>query len=208
MHVTVFGASGKVGRLVVQQLLDDDHRITVFVHSHAPFGNNVDLNIVRGDVHNAADVAKALQNSEAVISTLGSWGTKSKDVVSSAMEQIVPVMESEGIKRIIGLTGSGAKAPGEKLSLMDKLSRPAFKLVAGKILDDSEHHIQRLADSSLDWTVIRSPVMRTFGKQNYHLSLKIPPPWATIHRAAVAQAIVGQLASPDFIRTAPHIHSK
>jgi putative NADH-flavin reductase len=205
MHITVFGGSGKVGRLVVARLLEDGHRITVFVHSNAPFGNNVNLNIIKGDVRNAADVTKALQGSEAVISTLGSWGTKSKDIVSTGMKRIIPVMEADGIRRIISLTGSGAQAPGERSSRLDRLGRPAVELIAGKILADSEDHIKRLADSSLDWTIIRSPVMRGFGKQDYHLSLKAPAPWATVHRDAVANALVEQLDSHDFIRSAPYI---
>jgi uncharacterized protein YbjT (DUF2867 family) len=39
MRITVFGATGKIGRLVVDRLLDDGHDVTTFVRNPAKLEN-------------------------------------------------------------------------------------------------------------------------------------------------------------------------
>jgi putative NADH-flavin reductase len=88
MNITVFGAGGRVGCLVVGELLARHHTVTAVVQS-VPRVKLDSVTYVIGDVRNATDVERALQGSEAVISTLGSWGTPTKDILSSGMKVIV-----------------------------------------------------------------------------------------------------------------------
>lgn len=207
MTITVFGASGKVGRLVVEQLLAAGHTVTVFVHSNSPFEISERLRIVKGDVHNAPFVEAAVRGSEAVISTLGSWGTPTKDIVSTATGAIIPAMLQTGAKRLITLTGSGAWTPGDKISIANRVQHAAFRLLAGKIIRDAEDHLRLLADSQLDWTCLRSPVMKQGAPTAYELNKAMPKPWETISRATVAKAIVDQLYDQSYLRSAPHLHA-
>jgi putative NADH-flavin reductase len=210
MQITVFGASGKVGHLVVEEAHRRGHTVVAFIHNRNLFVPNNRLIIVKGDIHNAADVEKALNNSEAAISCLGSWGTKSHDVVSTAVRALIPAMEQQGIKRIITLTGAGAKlnldkpaGPGHRLFM--SLISP---LPAGKVFRDGEEHMRLLAASGLDWTIIRSPVMNNIGGAGYTLSTKVGSPLATVSRQSVATAILDQLENTDTIHAAPIIHRR
>lgn len=205
MIVTVFGASGKVGKLVVDELLAQGYYVQAFVHKHNPFQPHENLTIVKGDIFSEEDVRRALHKADAIVSTLGSWGTDTKDVVSGAIKNIIPEMRDLEIRRIVTLTGSSALLPNEKISIMHKIERFFLKIFGKKILADGELHIQLLAKSSLDWTVIRSPIMTNSGSQNFKLSNTQPNPFASINRAAVAQAIVTQLVDQESIRKAPHI---
>ncbi|MGC1176870.1 MAG: NAD(P)H-binding protein [Candidatus Saccharimonadales bacterium] len=205
MQVTVFGASGRVGRLVVEELLARKHQPTVFVHRHNPFEGNVAVTVVRGDIHVADDVCQALEGSDAVISTLGSWGTKQKDVVSGGMAVIIPTMRKLGLRRIVSLTGADAHDTTDKPGAVQKISHMASGLLLGKIVKDGEKHIRLLRASDLEWTVIRSPVMNTFGGDNYALRPRWSSPVRTINRRAVAKAMVDQLDSRDFICKSPTI---
>lgn len=207
MKITVFGATGKVGRLVVDNLLSSGHQVTAFAHGASPFTPTKNLTVVQGDIHNAGDVKAALAGSDAIISTLGSWHTLSEDILTSAMKNIIPVAETQGIKRLVSLTGSQAALPDEKLRLFERLFRFALTIIAHKILVDGENHLRLLAASQLDWTVIRSPIMKTSAKTGYRLSLAAPSPVATVSRAAVAQAITDQLQAQDYIKMAPHIQN-
>lgn len=204
-RVTVFGANGRVGSLVVAKLLQNRLNVTAFVHSSSVLQAHKNLSIVRGDIHDARNVEEALVDSDAVISTLGSWATPKKDILQTGMAHIIPGMQSLGIKRIVSLTGSEARASGDALSSIHRLAHFAAKILAGKILQDGEAHIRMLEHSGLDWTVVRSPVMNTHGSEHYRLSLKRPLPIVSVHRHAVVSAIVAQLDDMSHNKSAPFI---
>lgn len=121
------------------------------------------------------------------------------------MQNIVPAMQTEKIQRIISLTGSGAQAPGDHPSTIDRLNRTLIRVAASKILDDGESHISTLAASSLDWTVVRSPAMRDSAKDSYTLSHEAPAPWASVSRQAVADAMVNLINDRQWVKAAPYI---
>ena len=82
----------------------------------------------------------------------------------------------------------------------------AIGLFAGKILHDGEEHMKLLGQSSLDWTVTRSPIMNERGDpSHFTLTDKRSYPWQTVNRASVAIAMVDQITSDEFINEAPFI---
>lgn len=212
MVITIFGASGKVGRLVVAEALSRGHTVTAFVHSHAKALRSLEegtagkLRIYSGDIHDSKSVADSLTGSKAVLSTLGSWHTKSKDIVSAGMETIVPAMQQQGIHRIVSLTGSDAAAPGDSATTARSLTHGLARLAAGKILLDGERHIAILSKSGLDWTVLRAPVMTNSPEIFYRLTLQPGAPWQTIPRRAVAKALLDQIDGAGYANAAPFIY--
>lgn len=206
MVITVFGASGKVGRLVVAEALARGHSVRAFVHRTHNFPSSTQLTVIQGDIYDKESVANALFGSQVVISTLGSWGTPKKDVVSSGMQAIIPAMQSFGIDRIVSLTGAGAYIDGEKNSIGRQCGHMFGKLFAGKILVDGEKHIKLLQSSGLDWTVLRSPVMTDGARIFYKLSMRPVAMWQTIPRKAVAKALLDQLDGASYSNASPFIH--
>lgn len=204
MQVTVFGASGNIGRRVIEILLDKGYSVVAFVH-RADLPAHDRLTIVRGDVHQSEDIIRAVNGSQAVISTLGSWHTPDKNVLSSAMERLIPAMKDAGINRVISLTGASAFSSHDTPSLFDKLQHTALNAIAPRILRDGEEHIRLLEESGLDWTVIRSPVMNEIGTTGFILSPHFPLPWQTIHRSAVATCMVEMLENSNYSKQAPFI---
>lgn len=209
MNITIFGASGNVGRIVTAEALKHGHQVVACTHGSNPFESNDNLKVVTGDVHDEAMVASAVLGADAVISALGSWGTPDKDVLATAMRQIIPIMHAQGINRIVSLTGADARAPGDTLGIVHRISHALLKFAAGKVLSDGEAHIQLLAASGLEWTVIRSPIMNNHGgKTGYVLSRKRPMPWQTINRHLVATAMLDQAETPTADGQAPYITQK
>lgn len=205
MHITVFGASGRVGRIVVERLLHEGHTVTAFVHSSNPFKGQ-DVTVVQGEIDDGTAVSQALNGADAVISTLGSWGTKNKNILTIGMKTIIPLMAEQGMIRIITLTGNAAFYSLDKPNAVDKLSHHFLGLIAPKILEDGENHLRQLEASSLEWTSVRSPAMSGKNRDTYTLSLKIGSPLAVVPRRAVAKALVDQLQDMTFIQKAPVIH--
>jgi len=204
-RVLVFGANGRVGRFLVEYALADGYKVTAFVHRHHGLPDNPNLTIFRGDVYKSDDIANALKSQDAVLSALSSWGSSTKDVLATAMGNIIPAMKQHGISRIISLTGAEARAPGDSLGIIHRFAHVALNIVGGKVLRDGEKHIALLAQSELDWTVVRSSVMTSQPGTSYTLSSSRPRPWALVRRTAVARAMVDQLNETSEHKAAPYI---
>jgi len=208
MRITVFGASGKVGRRVVELALVQGHTVVAVVHEHNIFTGTPNLIIKKADVYRGEDVAAAIKDSDAVVSCLGSWGTPKRNVLTTAMHTLIPAMQQQKILRIVTLTGSGAANPQRRVGLTHRLIMALMApFPAGKVFRDGEDHMQLLKQSDLDWTTIRSPIMTSWGSAQYRLSLKQSIHFVTISRRAVAQAMVDQLTADDFLQQAPIIHA-
>lgn len=191
--LTLFGASGNVGKLVVADALAQGYIVRAVVHTHDVFETHPNLTVIKGDIRDRATIKEALETADSVISTLGSWGTKQKDILNTAMKNIIPEMHTAGIGRIISLTGAEARATGDSLSSIHRLAHVGISVIGRKILRDSEQHIALLEKSTLDWTVIRSPIMTNATSSTYSLTTKRPLPWQTISRQSVAAALLSEL---------------
>ncbi len=208
MKVIVFGSAGKVGRLVVERLLEEGHSVSVFVHTTNPYENVPAVTVIKGTISSPADVARAVDSADVVVSTLGSWGAAKKDVLSQGMVTILPAMKTAGVSRIISLTGADAWCAQDKPNLFRRSFHKLLNVVAHDILQDSEKHIALLESSGARWTVLRSPVMRSFGPfGRYTITRKPLLIFKSAHRLDVAAAIVELVTSHDYDNAVPFIIS-
>lgn len=206
MKVIIFGASGNIGSRLTREMLARGHTVTAFIYGPSPFKKRERLHVIQGDVHSAEDVDKAVRGQDVVLSALGSWGTPSKDILSSAMTHVIPAMRKYKIKRIVSLTGADARDLGDKPNLLQKFTHTLFGTIAAPIMRDGEEHIRLLRKSGLDWTVVRSPVMSNRGRSgSFRLSVRLPMPWSAIHRNDVVMAMIGLAESRDYVKQSPVI---
>lgn len=209
MNITILGASGRVGQLLTLQLLERGHTVNALVHSK-PLNqiSSPNFTTMKGDIHNLDDVKRAVSDCEIVVSTLGSWGTKTKDIVSIASKNVVLALDGQPNIKFVTVTGNAAKIPGEKLGLIGNINHLILKIVARKIVEDSENHLQTLANSKIDWVSIRCPIMTNGNASSYALRLMPTPPWATVRRKAVVSALVDVIENNSFSKQAPYISNK
>jgi len=207
MKIVVFGGSGKIGRLVVRILLTDGHEVIAVVNNHNPFSIHKNLKVIKYDIASEEKIDSLIKGNNAVISCLGSWGTDSKQILTLAMDKIIPAMKKLHVFRIISLTGSDALVDDEVLKPIENISHAIFKLIAGKVLSDGENHIRQLSHSDLDWTVIRSPRMNNLDSNKYVLNKTRPMPWDSVSRKSVAQSICDQIKKGTQVKKSPFIHS-
>lgn len=206
MQITVFGASGKVGSLVVEEALRRGYTVVAFVHSHDLFSPSGKLIMQKGDVYKPDDVARALRGSDAVVSCLSSWGASKRTVLGRAMQNILPAMVEQRITRLVSLTGIGIR---EKRGVLYRLALSLLSpLPVGQVFRDAERHVALLRASNRDWTVVCSPVMNNLGSSDYRLSLHMGSPLTTVSRGGVAAALLDQIDATDYLRQTPTIHRK
>jgi putative NADH-flavin reductase len=143
MRVTVFGASGRTGRQVVEQGLDRGHEITAFVRDTSRFGASRErLTIVEGDARDAEAVATAVRDSDAIISVLALMKAEDEPEYSEATRTIVEAAEREGVHRIVVTANNDVLGDDE---------------VTGEFAVRAREHRRNretLKASGLDWSIV------------------------------------------------------
>ncbi len=205
MKVLILGASGQIGRRLVAEMLYRGNEVTAFIHGPDHLTKHHNLRVVQGDVHSKDDLENALKGQQLVMSALGSWGTPTHNILSSAMANIVPLMQKHSIKRIISLTGADARDLGDNPGFLSAISHRILQFVARKVLQDGELHIKLLRNSDLDWTVVRSPVMTNRRHSRYKLAHHLPKPWQTVPRHCVVMAMADLAESRRYVKRSPVI---
>ena len=74
MRLAVFGATGRTGKLLVEQALNAEHDVTAFVRprSLGKLIKHERLTVVQGDATDAAAVERAVNGADAVVSVMNS----------------------------------------------------------------------------------------------------------------------------------------
>jgi len=153
MHVTVFGATGQVGKRIVQQALNKGYFVTAFgrnVESLIDQDNlNENLTAQKGYLFDEKDVAKAIDKADVIISVLGGASDGSDKTRSLGIKLIISQMQKKGKKRIIALGGMGILNAEDNTLLLHAEDYPKEYLAVGM-----EHlkAFEQLVESNLDWT--------------------------------------------------------
>ena len=99
MHITVFGATGQVGKRIVQQALNKGYFVTAFgrnVESLIDQDNlNEKLTAQKGYLFDEKDVAKAIDKADVIISVLGGASDGSDKTRSLGIKQIITKMQKK-----------------------------------------------------------------------------------------------------------------
>ena len=158
MNLVVFGASGRTGRLIIDELLAAGHRVTAFVRDPQKLGRtHTNLKIVPGDSSDAASVARAVAGADAAISALGPVKGSPKDLLVTAQRNSTKALLAAGVKRYVVLTGAGVRDPQDQPKLVDHVFGFLLKATAGDVLKDSAESIALVRATPLAWTVVRAP---------------------------------------------------
>ncbi|HXN03822.1 MAG TPA: NAD(P)-binding oxidoreductase [Candidatus Acidoferrum sp.] len=145
MNLVVLGATGRTGRLVVEQALAADHIVTALVRSPEKLAiRNSNLRVVTGKATDAGDVARAMVGADAVISTLGGGGS----VIVDSTRAIVEAAHKTGVKRVVVLSSFLVER-----DRMGALSRLITGFASSSEIEDKKAGEQLLRQSDLDWTI-------------------------------------------------------
>jgi putative NADH-flavin reductase len=158
MNLTVFGATGGVGRHVVSQALDRGDHVTAYVRNPARLDlTHPKLTVTAGALTDRDAVRRAVSGADAVISALGpSLDRKATGMpLVAGTRTIVEAMQAEGVERYIGMATPSLRDPRDERSLLGLvvpfMGRTFLARAYRELLDMS----QLLVDSSLNWTIAR-----------------------------------------------------
>jgi uncharacterized protein YbjT (DUF2867 family) len=204
----VIGASSGTGLETVKRALEKGYRVRAFARSADKIClDDPNLERLTGDAIVPGDVRRALSGTDAVIQTLGvkagpGMVVRGTKLFSEATRVLVEAMQAEGISRLIALTGFGA---GDSRNQGGCLYDLGFNAILGRVYDDKNVQEHLIRSSDLAWTIAR-PVILTDrpATQRYQVVLD-PADWSpgTIARADVADFLVRQVSSDEYLRKAP-----
>jgi len=205
MKLTIFGASGRTGRPLVEQALAAGHDVTALVRTPSSFPiKHERLNVIQGSVEDAAKVAQAVAHADAVLSVLGHTKSSNKDVLTVGTRNIVNAMQQHGVRRLISLTGAGVRDPQDQPKLVDKVFGFALGRLQPDLLRDSENQTKVIQGSDLDWTVVRGPRL-TEGPRTgkYRVGYVGKDSGTQASRADIADFMLKQVTDTTYLRKLP-----
>lgn len=204
MKLIVFGATGSVGRLVVDQALEQGHEVTAFTRDPAKVGRRHErLSVAGGDVTGVGRVTDAVAGHDAVIVALGA-GRKG-GVRGPGTKSVIEAMRAAGVRRIIVQSTIGAGDSRTNLNFFWK--RIMFGMLLRPAYADHQAQERIVMSSDVDWTIIR-PGSFTEGPRTGEYRRGFGPAEKSqlkISRSDVADFVLEQLDDHTFLRKTPAI---
>lgn len=161
MNVTVFGSTGAIGSLTVDELLERGHTVTAYARNPqkvpAAWGSNEGVRVVMGEMSDADAIDSAIAGADVVVSALGpSMDRKATGLpLVEGTRNILASMQRHDVPRFIGHGTPSVLDPQETPTPKTRFSR----LVASKFMPRAYEEMMGMAalimGSDLDWTIVR-----------------------------------------------------
>ncbi len=200
MKILVLGATGRVGRQIVEFALKDQHEVTTFVRDpHKLQLDNKNLNMFQGNVLNKKDLEQAMVNVDVVVSALNTDGN---DTLSSSISLILEVMEQHTIKRIITIGTAGILQSRVSPTILRYQSTES-KRKSTFAAKEHQYVFEQLHDSNVDWTIV-CPTYLPDGSFTgvYRVERNfLPEGGSEISVADTASFAYQQIFSKEFVKT-------
>jgi putative NADH-flavin reductase len=203
MRIALFGATGQVGGLLLDQALERRLAVTAFVRdpNRLSSRNSSALRVVTADVMDPEVIAPGLAGADAVVNTIGSPGRQPSTVTTDSSNSIIAAMKVTGVRRLVSLSGSMVDATGD-----GPLLRFVAKPIARRVFSGAYHDLvaadRLIHESGLEWTIVRPPRLTDDpGTGTYRTALDTNLPKAIkMARADVAAAMLGVIDDLKTIR--------
>ena len=169
MKLTIFAATGGIGRQVLEQALAAGHDVTAVARNPRTLPGEV--RAVTADLADAdpAALEPAVAGADAVLSGLGPRKRSDAGIASRGTRVITQAMQATGVRRVVVVSAAPVSTvaspgrpdpprhdPGEGL-VTRHLATPLLRAALREVYADLALMEDVLRDSGLDWTVVRPP---------------------------------------------------
>lgn len=207
MKLLVIGASRGVGRAVVELASASGHRVTAFARQPSEYcAGATPVERVQGDARSLSDIDLYVAEQDAVICTLGADTRGATDLYSLAAKNIAAAMDRQRVYRLLFLSNFGVLGERSAHPMTALLLAAARAALKGTLADHREA-LRILATSKVGWTAVRPMGLTNAARTGrYRVSEEsLPPGGVRISRGDVADFMLRQLRSDEFVRKAPGI---
>jgi putative NADH-flavin reductase len=203
--LALLGGAGKAGRPLVQAALQAGHAVRVLLRHPALFSlQHKQLTVIEGDARDPDALRQLLAGSTALLSTLGNPRGENIPMLSAVTAQLLALLPELGIRRYVTVTSlydTGQPQPDTATQqAADYMQQhfPAF-------MADRHRELALLTGSALDWTCVRLPFLVEGPAIGAVLTSLTHRPGPQLTTADLAQFLLRQLVSREFVGRAPFI---
>lgn len=205
--IAVLGASGAIGRRIVERLLARRFDVVCQTRSSeklAQFSGRATLHVF--DPLDTSKLPAFLHGADVVIYALGVHTTGATTLFSDTTAALIASMRQANVRRLIAITGVGAgETKGHGGFLYNWFFYPLF---THRIYADKDRQERLIETSDLDWIIVRpGPFFDRKKRGPLEVLTEIKPETqlAWISRDEVADFVVAQIASNTYLRQKPFI---
>jgi putative NADH-flavin reductase len=211
MTLTVFGASGRIGTLLVNRALAEGYTVNTYVRNPSKLElKHQHLKIFKGELDDFETIKSAISGVDCVICTLGPPLKRKYEgwAILDGYQNIIRAMESEHVKRFITIATPSVRFKKDVSSMITNLPPVMAKLFFPKAYREIVQIGDNVFFSKLDWTIVRflapndkpstGNVKITFGDNKIK--------WG-ISRSDIADFLLTQTKETQYIHSMPIIGS-
>lgn len=159
MNVTVFGATGAIGSLTVDELLDRGHDVTAYARNPAkvPARWGERVRVVIGEMSDAEAVDTAVAGADAVVSALGpSMDRKTTGLpLVGGTGHVLDSMRRHGVTRYIGHATPSVLDPQEKPTAQTRLIGFMGRNGLPRAYEELLGMTELIKNAGVQWTIVR-----------------------------------------------------
>lgn len=196
MRVLVLGATGGIGKFLLEFATARGHEVTAFVRSPQKIALKSErLRVVPGDLLHAEQLAQALLGQNVVLSAFGPATLRRVTTRGEFGTALATAMERSGMRRAV-VVSSGLLF--EEQNTIGKLLRGTL---FRNLLPDMSAMEATLEKDGLEWTIVRPPRL-TNGPltKSYSVADGRLPRGMTVSRACVADFMIKEAERPTHVR--------
>ncbi|MEU6664658.1 NAD(P)H-binding protein [Streptomyces sp. NPDC046727] len=203
MKLTVFGATGGIGRELVRQALDAGHEVTAVVRDPARLGVTGDrLEVARSGLTDPEELRAAVRGRDAVLSGLGARSRKDAGVATRLTRTVLGAMEAEGVRRLLVVSAAPVGPAPADDGALDRGMRGLVSAILKDVYADLREMEAELARSGTDWTSVRPPRLQNKPLTGRYRTVigGFPPKGRFIARADVAHAMLSMVDAGETVK--------
>ena len=153
MRVSIFGATGGVGRWLLAIARENGDHVKILVRDRKKLPRDLGaIGVIEGDVLDPAAVDATIGGTDVVFSALGTRGLGPTTLFSSGMANVIASMQRSGAARLLAVSSAGVDDDPN----MDFFARRIFlPLLLRNVLADLKVMEREIEASPLVYTIVR-----------------------------------------------------
>lgn len=209
IKIAVIGGTGKSGKYLVKQLLEQGFQIKILLRNPDNFQiTNPLVEVVNGNVTNYSTVSTLIEGCQAVISTLGLGIPASEPTIfSQSTTNVIKAMDEKKILRYIVTTGLNVDTPLDNKSPKTLFATDWMKKAFPISTANKQSEFDILSNSKIDWTLVRLPLIEQTEESGKTIVSLEDCPGDKISATDLANFLIEQLFIDTFVRKSPFIAS-